>query len=133
MSNIVPQHEQMNGEAWLDIEEQHRRVVANPASGIKVLWVISGPVFEDDQPKFTVGNGVGVPHATYKVIGWFDRANRFHVRGYIVRQEDRVRDPEHYLRSVDEIEQMTGLDFFPELEDSLEGQLEAETHVTLWE
>ncbi len=131
MSNIVPQHKDMNGEAWLDIEEAHRSVVANPASGIRAIWVISGPVCEGDQPKTTVGNGVGVPHATYKVVGWFDGTNRFHVRGYVVRQEDRIRDPEHYLTPVDEVERLTGLDFFPEMEDALESEL-AETHVTLW-
>ncbi len=108
-------------------------MVANPATRIKAVWVISGPVFEKDQPKMTVGNGVGVPHATYKVIGWFDPTGRFHARGSVVRQEDRVRDPEHYPTTVDDIEQMTGLDFFSELEDALELPLESQTHTTLWD
>jgi endonuclease G len=133
MSNVVPQHEHMNGEAWLDLEEEHRSVVANPASGIRAVWVISGPVFEGGQPMATVGNGVGVPHATYKVVGWFDRSSRFHARGYVVRQEDRVRDPAHYLTPVDEVERLTGLDFFPELEDGLEDRLEAGRHAAIWD
>ena len=75
---------------------------------------------------------LGVPHATYNLIGWFDKGGRFHCRGYVVRQEDRVRDPRHYLRPIDEIEAMTGLDFFMDLEDGLEEKLEAAEHKTLW-
>lgn len=123
----------MNGEAWLDIEEQHRSVVANPASGIKAVWVISGPVFENNQPWATAGNGVGVPQAVYKVIGGFDKTGKFDVRAYVVRQHDRVRDPRHYLRTVDEIEAVTGLDFFAGLEDGLERRIETAEHAALWD
>lgn len=107
--------------------------MANPATRIKTIWVISGPVFEQNLPKMTVGNGVGVPHGTYKVIGWFDARGRFRMRGYVIRQEDRSRTLARYLTSVDEVERKTGLDFFAELEDELENALEAESHRSLWD
>ena len=47
MSNIVPQHEDMNGEAWNGLEELHQDVVVDMAVGINTVWVISGPLFED--------------------------------------------------------------------------------------
>lgn len=55
----------------------------------------------DEDPVDLIGNDVAVPQATYKVIGWFDDDGEFQARGYVVRQEDRVRNnPAHYLRSI---------------------------------
>jgi len=139
MSNIVPQHKDMNGEAWNDLEILHQGVVADASIGISTVWVISGPIFEDtnndgvENLAGQVGNGVGVPHSTYKVIGWFDGNGEFNARGYVVRQEDRVRNnPAHYLTPIDEIETNTGLDFFPELPTARAAQIEAPHHTTLW-
>ncbi len=133
MSNVVPQHRDMNGEAWNDLEEMHQEAVDDASLGIDTLWVISGPIFEHDAPRSTVGNGVGVPEATYKVVGWFDSAGEFRARGYIVRQEDRVRDnPAYYLRPIDEIERLTGLDFFPELPADRAAAIESVTASDLW-
>ncbi len=138
MSNIVPQHKDMNGEAWNDLENLHQRVVADPSIGIDAVWVISGPIFEDtdndgvEDLAGEVGNGVGVPHATFKVIGWFDGNDEFNARGYVVRQEDRVRDPAHYLAAIDDIEAKTGLDFFPELPIARAQQIESPRHTNLW-
>jgi endonuclease G len=106
-------------------------VVANPASGIKAVWVISGPIFNGDMPT-TVGNGIGVPDACYKVIGWFDRGNRFNTRAYIVRQTDTDKRSTTYLTTVDAVEQATGLDFFSEAVDEIESRLQAQKHVDLW-
>ena len=39
----------------------------------------------------------------------------------------------HYMVTVDEIELQTEIDFFPELDDQLENQLEGETSTNNWE
>ena len=138
MSNIVPQLGSLNGGIWGEIEDEHRSVVANPASHIDSIWVISGPVFrrtvldKQDVPMMTVGNGVGVPWSTYKVIGWFDEKNRFNVRAYLVGQTDKNTEPRDYLTTVDRVEALTGLDFFPDLDDRLQVRLESETHAQPW-
>ncbi len=85
------------------------------------------------RPQAFIGNNVAVPQATYKVIGWFADDGEFHARGYVVRQTDRVRNnPAHYFRPIDEIEAVTGLDFFPQLPDAREAQIESVVHTTLW-
>ena len=139
MSNIVPQHRDMNGEAWNDLEELHQNVVVDLSVGIDTVWVISGPLYEDtdsdgdEDPVDMIGNGVAVPQATYKVIGWFDGDGVFQARGYVVRQEDRVRnDPAHYLTQIDNIESATGLDFFPELPADRAHTIESVAHTALW-
>lgn len=133
MSNIVPQHENMNGAAWNDIEDEHRRVVANPATGIKAVWIISGPIFENDKPAMTVGNDIGVPQACFEVIGWFDKKSQFQCCAYVLRQTDTKKGPAKYLTTVDAVESLTGLDFFAELPDVQEDRVEKEKHVRAWE
>ncbi|MFG0252519.1 MAG: DNA/RNA non-specific endonuclease [Phycisphaerales bacterium JB038] len=133
MSNIIPQHKDMNGEAWNDLEELHQEVVTDLNVNIDTVWVISGPVFENGHPEFTVRNGVAVPMGTYKVISWFDGAGDFQARGYIVKQDDRVRnDPSHYLVRIRDIEQQTGLNFFPELHASRADTIETVLPMDLW-
>ncbi len=139
MSNIVPQHRDINGEAWNDLEELHQDVVADLTVAIDTVWVISEPIYEDtdgdgdEDPVDMIGNDVAVPQATYKVIGWFDGNDVFHARGYVVRQEDRVRNnPAHYLRRIDDIESVTGLDFFPELPTNRVNAIESVVHTDLW-
>ncbi len=133
MSNIAPQHKDLNRKAWLALEDAHRDAVANEALGIGTIWVISGTVFENTQPQSTVGNGVGVPQATYKVIAWLDDADELHARGYLLTQSDDVQDPRRYLTSIDEIERLTGLDFMPELDEEIENRVESATPTMLWE
>ncbi len=133
MSNVVPQHRDMNGEAWNDLENLHQEIVVDSNYHIDTVWIISGPVFDQDQPEFTVGNDIAVPKATYKVIGWFDENGDFNARGYIVKQEDRVRrDPGHYQVKIREIEAATGLNFFPKLEPHCADLIEDVLHPTLW-
>ena len=138
MSNIVPQHKDMNGEAWNDLENLHQGVVANISLNINTVWIISGPIFEDsdgdgiEDSVDLIGNDVGVPQATFKVVGWFDGNGLFNARGYVVRQEDRVRDPAHYLTPIDDIEAATGFNFMPELPADRAAQIESVQHTTLW-
>ncbi len=130
MSNVAPQKSSLNQYAWLSIEDEHRDIVNKQSAGITRLWVISGTIFDQGVAVEKV-NDIGVPHATYKVIGWF-KDSTFHCRGYILKQTDSKRDPKKYLVSVDTVEQRTGLDFFSELDDAIEDAAEAETATTLW-
>ncbi|MEM1452603.1 MAG: lamin tail domain-containing protein [Bacteroidota bacterium] len=80
-----------------------------------------------------VGNDIAIPHATYKVIGWFDASGAFNARGYVVDQDDRIRHNEaHYLTPIDDIEAATGLDFFPELDATRAQAIESVQHTDLW-
>jgi endonuclease G len=131
MSNIVPQQAGLNQGIWNDLEDEHRNVVGLSSLGVDQLWVISGPIFADHTPEFTVANDVGVPGAFYKVIGWF-RDGEFQARGYVLERFDDEDDLASYLTPIDQIEQATGIDFFPDMEDVEENALESATFSTLW-
>ena len=137
MSQIVPQHKDINGEAWNDLVELYQGIVVDRNHNIETVWVISGPTYADASgakaPRGYVGNRIAIPHSTYKAIGWFDRNQQFHARSYVVGLDDRVRhNPALYLRSIDEIEAATWLDFFPELAAARQHAIESPQHGNLW-
>lgn len=132
MSNVVPQRQGRNHKVWGKLENAHKNVVASNSNSIDAVWITSGPVFRNGQAMAQVGNGTGVPHATYKVIAWFDGNQDLHARGYIIEQNDTDENLTNYLFSVADVEEETGLDFFSELTDDVEQALESQQHTSLW-
>lgn len=134
LSNSVPQKQHANHAVWGVLENEHRNIVGDEEDDqeISTVWVISGPVFYPGRRVTTVGN-TGVPHATYKVIAWLGADNKLRTRGYIIGMNDTSTNLSSYLRSIDQVETATGLDFFSDLPDAEENQLEAVEPEKLWE
>lgn len=133
MSNIAPQSVSLNRHAWLSIENAHRFVVSNdPGNEIDTVWIISGCVFEGETPVEFIANEVAVPQSTFKVIAWFANDGEFHARGYNVPQEASIRDPKLYLTPIREIEELTGLNFFPELDEAEQDRIETAVFENIW-
>ncbi len=145
MSNSTPQHRQVNrGDAWRQLEDMAQDIVAEEDHDIPVIWIISGTAFRDkDNPPSEspehdfesverVGDGFGVPYATYKIVAWFDDKGRFQARGYVFEQTDTKPDLKAYLTTLDKIEERTGLDFFPLLKNEIEDKIESAAYKDLW-
>lgn len=128
MSNMSPQRSSFNQGIWRELEENTRKW----AKIFKRLYIVTGPVLT--APIITkIGNSkVSVPSAYYKVLLDLDDPEKKAI-GFIMpnaRSEKRIKD---YAVSVDEVEELTGIDFFGELLDpDLEAELEANFDVTLW-
>lgn len=124
MSNMSPQVPAFNRGIWKRLEEQVRKW------GIKEqIYVITGPVFKDVKGK--IGNSrVTVPGFFYKVIY---SPSRKQMIGFVLpngKEKGRIPD---YVVSVDSVERLTGIDFFPQLPDSLENRLESRSDYRYWE
>ena len=52
--------------------------------------------------------------------------------GFIYRNVGQKQTLQEAVRTVDEIERLTGIDFFPALEDGLERKIEAEARLSDW-
>ncbi len=114
MSNIVPQL-QKGHTVWGRLEDEHREIVARPNTAIKTVWLISGPVFRGGEAEQVIGpDRVGAPEAVFKVIAWKKPDGTLTARGYVVRQDATGTNLKVFLRTIDDIEAVTGLDFFPE-------------------
>lgn len=127
MSNIIPQTPRVNQHLWKDLE---LRVAQKYGLFFREVWVITGPVF-DNQPD-RLKSGVAIPSAYYKIIV-DESGGRLRSLAFLVPHNippySRIKT---CLISIDELEKMTGLDFFPDLPDDVENELEAQTAGRLW-
>ena len=127
MSNIVPQLPDLNRGPWKEVEQ----LIANDyLEESEELWVITGPIY--GEPVAELVSGVKVPTAFYKVvIDEIDGNVRF-LAWVMPQAAGGAARLSSYLVSVDEIESVTGLDFFTLLNDGVEGQLESVKAVRMW-
>ncbi len=127
MSNVIPQNPIVNRHLWKDLE---MRVAKRYGLYFGEVWVVTGPVFQGEIKK--LDSGVPVPSAYYKIIvdehNGRLRALAFMVPRY-VPPYTRIKT---CLVSIDEIEQLTDLDFFTSLPDAAESELESERATRLW-
>jgi endonuclease G len=120
LSNAVPQQPSVNTGAWRRLENAIRRA----ARSSDRVHVFTGTLFEGE-PK-TIGPGqVAVPSHTYKVILLIQGDSTKMFAAIVPNQENVSGSLEQFSVTVDEVERRSGLDFFSELEDALENELES--------
>lgn len=129
LSNISPQSRNFNKGIWRELEELTRSWAKKCGS----LYVVTGPVLTFD-PKGTIGgNKVAVPAAFYKVLLDLEKPEQKGI-AFILPNEVSFEPLYEYATSIDEVEKLTGIDFFPDLMPAdLEASLEANFNLDLWE
>lgn len=129
MSNISPQAANFNKGIWRELEELARSWAKRNGE----LFIVTGPVLTME-PKGEIGdNGVSVPAAYYKVLLDADEP-QVKAIGFIIPNEVSFEPLYKFAVSIDQVEQLTGLDFYSELlPESLEQEVEASFNIDLWE
>ncbi|MGQ0585956.1 MAG: DNA/RNA non-specific endonuclease [Gammaproteobacteria bacterium] len=127
MSNIAPQKPRLNELLWQRLEEAEGSVVA---PGAVELWVATGPVFGGSGA--LKRSGIALPEAFYRV--WLDlRDGQPTALAFLVPQSVCGNEPlSQFLTTIDEVERRAGLDFFHELEDAQEAELERSHSTEGW-
>lgn len=72
---------------------------------------------------------VAVPNYFYKILMTRDHTKMI---GFLMPHEPSKAPLYSFVVSVDEIEKLTGIDFFPELDNAIENKLEAEVSYKKW-
>ena len=122
----VSQYGALNQKIWQELEKH----VREQAKAKGTVYVITGPLFyseaEEDAetatgyiPYTKIGKDqVAVPTHFFKIVLWQDQ-NKWQGVGFVVKnQKDAFPKPydfNKYVRSIQWIEERTGLDFEPEL------------------
>jgi len=121
-SNMSPQIAKFNREGWAKLEGMLRNYVyENKVS----LYVVTGPVLTDDlKPIPKSINQVSIPKYFYKIA--YDKENSKAIC-FLVPHKELEYPIEYYSVSIDSAEVFTGIDFFANLNDSLESVIEAQT------
>ena len=127
LSNVVPQHHAFNAGLWKSLE---LREALNYVGRFQEIWVLTGPVF--GQEIHCIPSGLAIPEQLFKII--IDMQNgRIRVVALLMPQDSQ--DDKHldkYLCSIDEIEEKTRLDFFPDLTWEEQNALEATPAPYIW-
>ena len=125
MTNISPQIPGCNRGIWKRLENQ----VRSWAIRERKLYVITGPVFSD-KILLMRNTSIPVPDAFYKVI--LDLTPPMKMIGFIVPNKASKRRVATFAVPVDEVERITGYDFFSELDDKTEKRLEKKCNFSAW-
>ena len=125
-SNISPQTHDFNSGVWNRLE-QKVRYWASTNDGV---FVVTGGILSDGLK--TIGDDrVSVPNQFYKII--LDNNNgTTRVLAFLLPHEDSDKPLYEFVTSVDEIEKLTGIDFFSELNDEIENRIEASSSYKAW-
>lgn len=127
LSNMSPQLHEFNAGIWEEVES----TVRSWAKAKKRLVVYTGPVL--DKPREYIGaHKVAVPRAFYKVVYWLEDEKAPRAVAFLVPHAPSKRAPTDFLVSVDSVEKVTGIDFYPALPDPLEEQIEARIERDFW-
>lgn len=125
MSNISPQKPDFNRGIWKELET----AVRGWARKEHKIEVVTGPVFKEN--KGTIGkSGVLVPGYFFKII--FDSSDEPRIIAFLLPNEKSDRPIKDFAVTTDEIEKLTGYDFFSQLPDNAENQLEGQVELAGW-
>lgn len=129
MTNMCPQNHALNTGAWNDLEVQCRSWARN----YKKIYIAAGPIYKSSNPQ-RIGRRknirVAVPDQFFKVVLMMGKTPK--AIGFIYDNRNVTDDIRNHAVSVDKIERMTGIDFFPQLDDAIEKKVEAECKPAAW-
>jgi endonuclease G len=128
-SNMSPQRSTLNQGLWADLEIDIRGYVRFFED--TPVFVITGPVLKKSLPKLLdKADGVSIPEQYFKVVMDFDRGRAI---GFLIKQNATKRTKlQNVAMSVDDLEKITGLDFFYGVSNAKEKRMEAEFNPEVW-
>ncbi|MDP2686733.1 MAG: DNA/RNA non-specific endonuclease [Aequorivita sp.] len=125
-SNISPQDRGFNSGIWNRLE-QKVRFWAEKYDGV---YVVTGGVLKGNMK--TIGEeNVSVPNEFYKIVVDVTDGN-YKAITFIIPNKPSSESFYEYAVSIDEIEAKTGIDFFPNLPDSIENEMEKKNDLKAW-
>ncbi|MBR4771835.1 MAG: DNA/RNA non-specific endonuclease [Bacteroidales bacterium] len=137
-TNITPQVDAMNSGVWETIEKDLRVVARN----CDTVYVVTGCVVKTDEDKTVKyakdnnGANVAVPKAYYKVCLKYKSDSKtnggYSAIGFWVENKNVSGSVGSFVKSVDEIEKLTGFDFFHNLDDTIENAVEKNKNTDGW-
>ncbi len=131
MTNISPQKPNLNRKIWQRLEEVEVKYFTKK---FKKVWVTVGPIFDSDITKLSSSDFVEIPDAFYKIFVGLNDNQEPKMLAVIIPQTVKGYEPfSKFVVSVDKVEELTGFDFFSELNDNLESKLESSKDMKPWQ
>lgn len=126
-TNICPQNKEMNNGIWHQIENMARRVAETYDS----VCVVCGPVFTTSSTQ-TIGiNQVRIPDCFFKAF-LVKYGNTYHSIAFLCQNSSGSVEIGDVILTVNEIESLTGFDFYQFIDDRIEESVEAEKDINFF-
>ena len=127
MTNMCPQAKSLNTGAWKRLEEKCRQWATIDGA----IIIVCGPVLTDPINEYIGDSRVAVPQRFFKVIlsPYVDEPRGI---GFIMPNSKVPGGMQAAAVSIDEVERVTGLDFFSSLPDEIENKVESQCKFHYW-
>lgn len=126
MTNMAPQLPSFNRGIWKKLENQVRRIT----NVEKKIHVITGPIF-NFKKHLKKDKKLFIPKQFYKII-YIEHKKYPKMIAFLLENSKSNRHIDEFIVSVDEIERLTGIDFFQGLNNKLEQSLESTVEQLTW-
>ena len=121
LSNVCPQSHNLNAGLWNDLEKQ----VRYEAKYYGTIWVVTGPVIGDGRYGTIGENKVTIPDGFFKALLTKDKkTGEFISIGFYFPNESCSGDLSDYAMSVNDLEEIVGMDLFNNLDYSVQESVE---------
>lgn len=129
MSNMCPQDMTFNAESWERLENACRRWARQEGS----VYIVCGPIYNSNRKISTIGRNhtISVPTGFFKCVLSLQKGQEKAI-GFIYSHNDINQPMGQAATSVDEVERITGYDFFANIDKKTEKRVEATFNLTAW-
>ena len=128
LTNMAPQVNALNSGAWSTLEANCRRWALRDSA----IVIVCGPVLTDKLTRTIGESEVVVPERFYKVV-LAPYANPPRGIGFLMPNAKVRGGVQTTAVSIDEVERVTGYDFFSALPDEVETEVESQCNYPLWQ
>ncbi len=128
LTNISPQRSELNSGSWKKLEEKCRLWAQRDSA----LIIICGPILNDRLTQTIGDTHITVPDRFFKII-YAPYVNPPRAIAFIMPNHKVPGGMQKAVVTIDQIEAITGFDFFATLDDELENTIESQANFTLWE
>lgn len=126
-TNCCPQTDYFNSTSWERLESRVRKW----AKQYGRIYIVTGPIIGKARNGKIGANGITIPDAFYKVL--LVKYNQtYQAIGFILLNDDSVQSYVNCSVSINELESITGEDFFPLLNDDIEEIVEGQVSRKFW-
>lgn len=127
-TNICPQNQNLNRGDWNDLEEMAR----DWAKKYDSIHIACGPIVSDCSNVIGNERKIVVPEAFYKVFLRQKPNGEWTAIGFVMPNTATNQPMMTYMLSIDEIEDLTKIDFFYNLPDEIEEKVESDYNISDW-
>lgn len=133
LTNMQPQYNKFNAQLWADMEAKVRKLT--PTNSTDTLYVCKGGTIDNESQILQRIQGKLIVPKYFFMALLLKNSLGYKAMAFWAENEDVARPNENlanYVISIDELEEKTGIDFFCNLPDDIEDEVEAKALPRAW-